>query len=144
MKRRVLFDLNVVLDVLLDRQPHAAASSALWAAVEAGDAEGMLAAHCVTTLHYLATRSGGREFGDRCVADVLSVFGVSAVDHAVIREALGMGWPDFEDAVCAASAKSAGCHFIATRDPRGFKSAEIPALAPIEALAAIRTAMHSG
>lgn len=143
MKRRVLCDLNVVLDVLLDRPPHAEASSALWAVVEAGEAEGMLPAHCVTTLHYLATRSGGRVFGDRCVADVLSVFSVAGVDHAVIHEALAMGWPDFEDAVCAASAKSAGCHIIATRDPRGFKGAEIPALAPIEALAAIRSAMHS-
>ena len=107
--------------------------------MEAGEAEGVLAAHCVTTLHYLATRSGGREFGDRCVADVLSVFGVAAVDHTVIREALAMGWPDFEDAVCAASARSAGCHFIATRYPHGFRASEIPALAPIEALAAIRS-----
>lgn len=143
MKRRVLVDLNVILDVLLDRPPHAAVSSALWAAVEAGEAEGLLAAHCVTTLHYLATRARGREFGDRCVADVLSVFTVAAVDHAVVREALAMAWPDFEDAVCAASARSAGCHLIATRDPRGFKAAAIPALAPIEALAAIRTAPRS-
>lgn len=54
MKRRVLIDLDVVLDVLLDRAPHAEASAALWAAVEAGEADGLLAAHCVTTLHYLA------------------------------------------------------------------------------------------
>ena len=143
MKRRVLLDLTVILDVLLDRPPHVLASSALWAAVETGAAEGMLAAHAVTTLHYLATRSGGREFGDRCVADVLSVFSVAAVDQAVIEEALAMGWPDFEDAVCAAAGRAAGCHLIATRDPRGFRAAAIPALAPIEALAVVRTA-HLG
>jgi len=32
----VLFDTNVVLDVLLDRQPHAEASAAAWSAIEAG------------------------------------------------------------------------------------------------------------
>ena len=56
MKRRILVDLNVVLDVLLDRAPRAEAAAAVWAAVEKGEAEGLLAAHSVTTLHYLATR----------------------------------------------------------------------------------------
>lgn len=144
MKRRVLVDLNVILDVLLDRAPHAEASAALWAALEIGEGEGLLAAHCVTTLHYLAARSGGREFGDRCVADVLSVFSVAPLDSAVLAEALDMGWTDFEDAVCAACAKSAGCHLIATRDPQGFKRSALPALAPREALVAIRSALGPG
>jgi predicted nucleic acid-binding protein len=51
--KRILFDTNVVLDVLLDRQPYVEASAAVWAAVEAGASEGMLAAHAVTTIHYL-------------------------------------------------------------------------------------------
>ncbi len=144
MKRRVLIDLNVVLDVLLDRAPHAEASAALWAAVETGEAEGLLAAHCVTTLHYLASRSGGREFGDRCVADVLSVFTVAPLDAGVLESALALGWSDFEDAVCAASATGSGCQFIATRDPRGFKRSTCPALAPKEALVAIRSPVPDG
>lgn len=144
MKRRVLVDLNVVLDVLLDRAPHAEASAALWGAVETGEAEGLLAAHCVTTLRSLAARSGGPAFGDRCVADVLSVFSVAPLDAAVLEEALGMGWEDFEDAVCAASATASGCQLIATRDPRGFRRSACPALAPTEALAAIRSPAPSG
>lgn len=144
MKRRVLVDLNVILDVLLDRTPHAEASAALWAAVEAGEAEGLLAAHCVTTLHYLASRSGGRGFGDRCVADVLSVFAVAPLDAGVLEAALALGWSDFEDAVCAASAQSAGCQLIATRDPKGFKRSPCPALAPREALLAIRSPLPNG
>lgn len=138
MKRRVLIDLNVLLDVLLDRAPHAEASAALWAAVESGEADGLLAAHCVTTLHYLAVRSGGAAFGDRCVRDVLSVFQIAPVDGPVLADALALGWADFEDAVCAASARAAGCHFIATRDPRGFRHAACPALAPADALVALR------
>jgi predicted nucleic acid-binding protein len=135
VKRRILLDLNVVLDVLLDRAPHAEAAAAVWAAVEEGGAEGFLAAHCVTTLHYLATRSGGRDFADRCVSEVLSVFAVAPVDGAVLSEATAMRWQDFEDAVCAASAKAAGCHLITTRDPRGFKGSPCPPLTPVETLA---------
>jgi len=144
LTRRVLVDLNVVLDVLLNRAPHVEASAALWAAVEAGEGEGLLAAHAVTTLHYLAARSGGREFGDRCVADVLSVFSVAPIDASVLAKALDLGWDDFEDAVCAAAASSAGCDMIATRDPRGFRRSACPALAPNEALVAIRSPAVAG
>ena len=70
-------DMNVVLDVLLDRSPHAEAAAAVWAMVEKGEAEGLLAAHCVTTLHDLASRARGQAFGDQCVSDVLSVFAVA-------------------------------------------------------------------
>lgn len=138
MRTRILIDLDVILDVLLDRAPHAEASAAVWAAIESGEADGAIAAHCVTTLHYLATRSRGRDFGERCVADVLSVFAVAPVDSAVLSEALALRWSDFEDAVCAASAKAAGCQVIATRDPRGFKGSLCPALTPVETLALLR------
>lgn len=139
MITRVLVDLNVVLDVLLDREPHSDAAAALWAAVESDEAEGVVAAHCITTLHYLATRSGGRPFAHKCVSGVLSVFAVAPVDGSVLQQAIAMGWGDFEDAVCAAAATAAGCQAIVTRDATGFKAAALPTLTPLEAVAAIRT-----
>ena len=42
--KRVLFDTDVVLDVLVDWQPYVEASAAAWAAIETGLSEGMLAA----------------------------------------------------------------------------------------------------
>jgi hypothetical protein len=124
--KRVLVDMNLVLDVLLDRAPHAESACALWALVESGRAEGRLAAHSVTTLHYLVGRAKDRAFADRCVADVLSVLTVAAVDEQVVRGALALGWSDFEGAVCVRAAVESGCHLVATRDPRGFRGAPLP------------------
>ncbi len=136
--KRVLVDLNLVLDVLLDRAPHAEAASALWALVESRKAEGRLAAHSVTTLHYLVSRARDRAFADRCVADVLSVLAVAAVDDGVVREALALGWSDFEDAVCVRAAVACGCHMVATRDPRGFRGAPLPVLDAAGAVGVLR------
>ena len=59
--KRILLDVNVVLDVLLDRAPFADMSSEVWAVVERGEAEGLLSAHALTTLHYLNAKAvGGR------------------------------------------------------------------------------------
>ena len=126
--KRILFDTNVVLDVLLDRQPYVEASAAAWAAVETGSWEGMLAAHAVTTIHYLIRKERGNVKAGRIIAAILRVFGVAAVDAAVIGEALQLPFPDFEDAVTAAAARLAGCECIVTRDPKGFRGSPVRSL----------------
>ncbi|HEX3745939.1 MAG TPA: PIN domain-containing protein [Bryobacteraceae bacterium] len=128
--KKVLFDINVVLDVLLDRKPHAEASAAVWAAVEADIAEGLLAAHAVTTIHYLVRKEMGATKTKRIMASILKVFGVAAVDGAVIQEALTLPCSDFQDAVTAAAAQIAGCEYIVTRDPKGFHGSPVRSLAP--------------
>jgi predicted nucleic acid-binding protein len=128
--RRILFDTNVVLDVLLDRQPYVEASSAAWAAVETGISEGMLAAHAVTTIHYLVRKEVGNTKARRIITAILRVFGVAAVDGAVVQEALQLPLSDFEDAVTAAAARLAGCECIVTRDPKGFRGSPVRALTP--------------
>jgi len=128
--RKILFDTHVVLDVLLDRQPYAEASAAAWTAVETGASEGMLAAHAVTTIHYLVRKEKGNAKAGRIVSAILRVFQVAAVDGAVIQEALQLPFPDFEDAVTAAAARIAGCEFIVTRDPKGFRDSPVRAIPP--------------
>ncbi len=49
----VLIDTNVVLDVLLDREPHAEASTAVLRPCEAGCLNGSLAALSVANLAYI-------------------------------------------------------------------------------------------
>jgi len=127
---KVLFDTNVVLDVLLDRQPYAEASAVVWAAVETGLSTGMLAAHAVTTIHYLLRKEGGNTKASRIITKILRVFGVAGVDGGVVQEALQLPLADFEDAVTAAAARLAGCDFIVTRDPKGFRGSPVRGLTP--------------
>jgi predicted nucleic acid-binding protein len=128
--KRVLFDINVVLDVLLDRKPYVEASAAAWAAVETGISEGLVAAHAVTTIHYLVRKEMGAPKAKRITSAILRVFGVAAVDSAVIQEALQLSFSDFEDAVTAAAARFAGCECIVTRDPKGFRGSPVRCLTP--------------
>ena len=136
---RILFDVNVVLDVLLDRKPHVEASAAAWAAVETGMAEGLLAAHAVTTIHYLVRKEAGAAKARRIVSAILRVFGVAAVNGAVLQEALQLSCPDFEDAVTAAAARLASCDYIVTRDPKGFRGSPVRPLTPEAALPLLST-----
>ena len=56
---RVLFDTNVILDLLLDREPFSQDAAGCLSMVESGEIEGRLCASTVTTLHYLIRKSVG-------------------------------------------------------------------------------------
>ena len=132
---RVLVDLNVVLDVLFQREPHYKEAAVVFRKIEAGDLLGLLAAHSVTTLHYLAAKRLGREKCRALIMDVLQLFEVVPVDGDRLRYALGLGWKDFEDAVQAACAQAAEADYLVTRDKKGFRAATVRVLTPGELVA---------
>lgn len=87
-KIAALIDLNLVMDVLDKREPHVAASAAVWRAVETGQIRGYLAAHSITTLFYLVARQIGWQQATAVVKEVLQVFSIAAVDEQVIHQSV--------------------------------------------------------
>ena len=132
--KRLLLDLNVFLDVILDRSPDAEVAAALWAAIERGQGQGMIPAHGVTTIFYLLEKARGAAFAREGVERLIHVFNVAPVDDQVVGRALALAWPDFEDAVCAAAAEASGCDALVTRDPDGYPNAPLPVIDPPAAL----------
>jgi predicted nucleic acid-binding protein len=134
---RVLFDTNVVLDVLLERDPHARPAAQLMSLVDQGHLEGYICATTVTTVHYLAAKALGTKRAASLVATLLDVFRIAPVDGEVVAGALGLGFADLEDAVIHEAAALAGATAIVTRNGRDFKGASIAAFDPAEMLAAV-------
>jgi hypothetical protein len=73
------------------------------------------------------------------VTALLQVFEIAPVDATVIDLAIKMDMPDFEDAVCAAAARGAGCDFVVTRDPRGFRGSPVRSITPEAAVGVLGT-----
>lgn len=132
--KRILLDLNIFLDVILDRQPDADVSAALWAAVEQGRGQGLVPAHGVTTIFYILEKARGAEFARQGVERLVGVFSVAPVNEDVVKRALTLSWPDFEDAVCAAAAEASNCDALVTRDPEGYPDPPLLVIDPATAL----------
>jgi predicted nucleic acid-binding protein len=137
--RRALFDTNVVLDVLLNREPHFAASAAALDGVARGAVEGYVAGHAVTTVAYLLQRQLGAAGSRAALADLLSQLRVAPVTDAVVRRALASPLRDFEDAVCDAAAGEAGAEVIVTRNVTDFGGSGVAAVLPEVFLARLRS-----
>lgn len=132
---KILLDLNILLDVLGKREPHYGPSAGVWEAVETGDVEGLIAAHSITTLHYLLTRPLGSQQAATCLQQVLNIYAVADVNQEVIYQTLSLGWADFEDAVQMAAAAHAGADYLITRNRKVFERGPVTVLQPGEFLA---------
>ncbi|MFA4835439.1 MAG: PIN domain-containing protein [Dehalococcoidia bacterium] len=135
---RILFDTNVILDVMLDREPFADAASALLEQVENGVIAGYLSATTITTIHYLASKAIGEEKAQTEIEKLFSLFEVAPINRAVLEAALKSRMADFEDAVLSEAAKAVGVDGIVTRNIKDFKRAGISIYNPIELLDATR------
>ena len=136
---RILFDTNVVLDVLLDREPHVATSLLLMKKVELGELEGVLCATSITTVDYVVGRVLNAGVASSAIRSLLSLYDISRVDRATLALALDSNFDDFEDAVLHQSGVGAGVDGIVTRNGRDFKQAELPIYSPVELQALLQS-----
>lgn len=132
---RLLLDTNVVLDVMLAREPFVAASAKVMAGVETAEAEGYLCATTVTTIHHLAAKALGKKPAEAHIGRLLRIFGVAAVTDAVLSAAIKRSAKDFEDAVLLEAARSISADAIVTRNPADFPRSDIPIHAPEDIVA---------
>jgi predicted nucleic acid-binding protein len=135
---RLLLDTNVLLDVLLAREPHVGASAAVLSAVETGALTALVGATSIPAIHYLAAKAVGARRARRHIETILSLCDVAPVDEEVLRDALALGFADFADAVLHEAARRARCGGIVTRDQTGFKRATLPVYDPAEVIAALQ------
>jgi predicted nucleic acid-binding protein len=132
---KLLLDINVLLDVLLDREPWSAAASGLLSAIESQAAVGFVAAHTIPTVYYVVARARDRQLAAAAVGDLLRILEVARVTKAELQDALTYSVPDFEDAVQAAAARASGVDYLVTRNEKDFRNSPVPVADPATVLA---------
>jgi predicted nucleic-acid-binding protein len=137
--KRVLFDSDVLLDVLLQRQPFFVASAQALDTVAQQKIKGYISGHAVTNIFYILRRQVGNQVARDLVAELLEKIEVASVTDEVIRLAINSEINDFEDAVTSASAIIAQLEVIITRNTSDFTNSLVPGLKPEEFLRMILT-----
>jgi predicted nucleic acid-binding protein len=132
--KRVLFDSDVLLDILAQRQPFIVASARALNTVMQNQVQGYLLGHAVTNIFYILRRQVGNEVARELLAKLLQHLQVATVTDEVIRQALNSPIADFEDAVTSAAALTAGLEIIVTRNTLDFVASLVPAMLPDEFL----------
>jgi predicted nucleic acid-binding protein len=135
---RVLLDTDVVLDVVLAREPFVAASAAVWVAHEQQRIEALVSAITPVNTFYIVRRIRGAAVAREAVEHLCQTFRICPIDDAVVHTALALSFADVEDAVQAAAATAAGLDAMVTRNTADYTGAPLPVLTPDELLAQLQ------
>ena len=141
---RILFDTNVILDVLLDREPFSSTAAKLFSLVEAGMITGYVCATTITTIHYLTRKVIGNRSAVEEINKLMKLFEIAPVNRAVLDAAISSDFRDFEDAVVYEAALYKEAQEIVTRDFNDFKSSKINVFSPKELLLMLESKNTSG
>lgn len=123
---KILFDTNIILDVLMDRIPHSDVAVELFSKVEEGIITGYLCGTTITTVFYLAAKSVGTARAREEIRKLLRLFEVAPVNRHILEAALVLDFTNFEDAVIHEAARHIGADAIVTRNQKDFKKSGIP------------------
>ena len=140
---RIIFDTDVLLDLLLDRQPFSIAAAQLLSQVESGEISGYTCATAATTVHYLAARVVGAKRAKAELRKLLALLEIAPVNRAVLDAALVARFADFEDAVVHEAGRQVSVQAIVTRNIRDFRHSMIPVRWHIVVLHTLR-GFHAG
>ncbi len=129
---KVLLDTNVVLDVLLIREPFAQMSMNLFDAAVDKKIEAYLSATTLTTIDYLVAKQQNKQEARALICRLLDLFSVAEVNQTVLQKASASAFSDFEDAVLYQAGCYVGVDCLVTRNVKDFKTADLAVYTPVE------------
>jgi predicted nucleic acid-binding protein len=128
--KKILIDLNIILDFLNKRNFHQEAAQLINMCVEK-KLSGYICAHEVTTLSYfLLKEQKNKTKVINTITALLDIFHVIPIDESVLRDSLISPITDYEDAVIEVSSMKTNIDYIISRKISDFKSSRIPTYTP--------------
>lgn len=132
---KILIDTNIVLDVMLKREPFYKLSLEILGLAKKDDVEEYVSASAITDIYYLAYRQlRDKGMVKKLMKELLTVVSAASVSEQEIENALSLEWNDFEDSVQYSVAFLQEMEGIVTRNPNDYKEAGIKVWKPEELL----------
>lgn len=130
----LMIDANVVLDVLVRREPNYKYSSKVWKLCETGVCTGIVSTLSFANIIYVMRRELTPEKIEEVLKQLMMIFTFSDLSQSTLEEAAKLQWPDFEDAIQTATAKRVNADYIITWNVKDYVKSDIPVLTPAEFL----------
>ena len=131
----VLFDTNVILDVLLKREHFMWKSSNVLLLSEKEIIDGYVTASSITDVFYITNKTyKDKQKSMGLLKELLKTIRIAAVSGEEIYRAIELDWNDFEDAVQYTAGEQLHADYIITRDTGGYINSSITVITPSDFL----------
>ena len=132
---KLLIDTNVVLDVLLRREPFFRTAAEVLSLTQRDEVREYVSASAITDIYYIANKQmKDRDAVRDLLKRLLMVVSVAAVSEWEIQNALNLAWGDLEDSVQYSVALLNEMDGIVTRNPSDYQEANMRIWLPEQVL----------
>lgn len=125
---KILIDTNIMLDILLAREPFLKPAKTLLHMVEQGQIQAFVTANSITDIVYVARKTYSPDEIRDAILIMLEQIDVIDVSRKDIVAAFDLGFHDFEDALQSSCVQRQHMDYIVTRNTKDFAKLKIPAI----------------
>jgi len=132
---KLMIDTNILLDVLIHREPFYDNSRAVLKLCEDHVVHGFVSASAVTDIFYITRKAlGSVEDTYRVISNILNIVKILTVTNDDVITAFQVKAKDFEDCLMATCSRSNKCDGIVTRNKKDFLGFGVTLYSPEELL----------
>lgn len=129
----ILVDTNVILDVLLKREPYVKEAQSIITKCANQELTGYLAAHSIPNLFYVLRKSYSQQERREFIRNLCDIFYISDLTVEKILSAVdNEEFTDFEDCLQEECAVEVKADYIVTRNPADYKKSRVQIIEPSE------------
>ncbi|MDE6600958.1 MAG: PIN domain-containing protein [Lachnospiraceae bacterium] len=130
---KILVDTNIILDVLLKREPHTKAAQIIMTKCADREITGYLAAHSIPNIFYVLRKDYSQKERRRFIRNLCEIFRISDLNAEKIILAIdNEQFLDFEDCLQEECAVAETVDYIVTRNLVDFKQSKVKVIEPDE------------
>lgn len=129
---KILVDTNIILDVLLKREPHIKAAQIIMTKCADREITGYLAAHSIPNI-FVLRKNYSQEERRKFIRNLCEIFRISDLSAEKIMSAIdNEQFSDFEDCLQEECAVAETVDYIVSRNPADFKQSRVKVVEPDE------------
>jgi predicted nucleic acid-binding protein len=122
---KVLIDTNIILDILLAREPFLSLAKKLIHMIDHGEIQAYITANSITDIVYIIRKTYSLDEIRHAILSLLNQIDVIDVCRNDILAAFELGFNDFEDALQSSCAERARIEYIVTRNQKDFVKSKV-------------------
>ena len=127
---KLLLDTNILLDVLMEREPFYELSLRIWNSCANKKFTGCISSLSFANMVYNMRKQLTPVKIEKLAEQMCKIFEFADLNSTDITQAAQMRWNDFEDALQSAAAERVNADYIITRNVKDFEQSNIKALTP--------------
>lgn len=123
---KIYIDSDIIIDLLLAREPFNSDAEKLFSAVDKGNYRAFTTVLCLANIYYVLKKINKKRNTKKMLSKLRTILDVLPLNKKIFDLALSSDFRDFEDSIQYYACLEGKIDFIITRNKKDFKNSKIP------------------